>query len=296
MKRILSLMFVLALALGLSNAAYAQASYHKTAFPDVYKAYSDASFRICASTDTASPCTSVPIFTTAAMTATVTQPVTMPGDSKSAIFYAPAGIYNIQWYSALYGKYFTEPINVGAPGVVVLGRKQTASSTSITNNTATALSGVEVLVPAGLVNTAGKNLHVKVRGIYTNAAATTLKADVRLCTVSGCATGTVVAPAGCSIVSASQANNLTNGQFEADCELTTVTTGASGTFMAKGKAGYNIGANTAVALTEYADTATAVSAAVDLTVAEYINIFWTFGTGNAGNSVTPMSVNVELTN
>jgi hypothetical protein len=119
--------------------------------------------------------------------------------------------------------------------------------------------------------------------------------EVMLCTVSGCGSGTVVAPAGCAVTTTNQANNLTNGQFWIDCTLTTTSTvGSAGTFIAKSQVSANLATTTAGPQSLFADTATAVSAAVDETVQEFVNIAFKFTTSNAGNSATLHEMDVVV--
>lgn len=170
-----------------------------------------------------------------------------------------------------------------------LGSYQGTTSVPITDNTFHALvaAASDIKIPANQANINPRKFRCHGSGVYTNAAASVLNGEVMLCTVSGCGSGTVVAPAGCAITTANQANVLANGQFWIDCTLSTTSTlGASGTFMAKGELCVNIGATTAAQCTDWLDTATAVSAAVDQTVDEFVNIGWKFTTANAGNSAT----------
>lgn len=179
-----------------------------------------------------------------------------------------------------------------------IGVFQGVTATAITDTNFNVLTGPAISVAAGTngVNLANKALRIKFSGVYTNAAASLLNVDVALCTVSGCATGTVVAPAGCVVTSTNQANTLTAGQFEGECILITATTGAAGTLMAKSSAAFNLGATTAAVLSRFGDTATAVSAAVDLTVAEFIHPRFKYSTSNAGNTATLQALVVEVIN
>jgi hypothetical protein len=152
----------------------------------------------------------------------------------------------------------------------------------------------DILIAAGTSGVPFETLTIHGDGVYTTAAASLLNAEAMLCQVSGCASGTVVAPAGCTFTTTNQANNLANGQFTFDCRLVaTATVGASGTFMAKGDACANLGAALTAVLSCFADTATAASAAVNETVNEYINIGFKFTTSNAGNSATLLDMTVS---
>ncbi len=187
---------------------------------------------------------------------------------------------------------------LGAP-TFTEGTYQGTTSVPITTTSFTALAAAaaDIAVPAGTVGKAGKRLRIHADGVYTTGAASLLNAEVMLCTVSGCASGTVVAPAGCAITSTNQANVLANGQFSLDCTLTsTATVGAAGTFMAKGNFGVQLGTATTAAISPFLDTAVAASAAVDETVQEFVNVAFKFSTSNAGNAAVLHSYSVEVMN
>lgn len=176
-----------------------------------------------------------------------------------------------------------------------LGVYQGVTATAITDANFNTLTGATAIkIPTGVANCANAHIRVRGSGVYTNAAASLLNVQLALCQVQGCASGTVVTPAGCLSTSTNQANNLTNGQFTFVCDLSTATTGTAGTLMAKSVGSYQLGAATTAALSAFADTATAVSAAVNLTVAEFFGVQFKFSTGNAGNTVTLQQVTAEL--
>lgn len=180
---------------------------------------------------------------------------------------------------------------------VTLGTYQGTSSVGITDTNFHALiaAASDVKVPANTLNAAGKKIRVHGSGVYTNAAASLLNARVDLCTVSGCATGTDFAAAGCAVVTTNQANNLSNGQFSIDCTFTaTSTLGASGTAMAKALVCANLGAAVTAVQSCFQDQATAVSATFDETVDEFVNISFKFSSSNAGNSATLHEMDVQL--
>lgn len=180
-----------------------------------------------------------------------------------------------------------------------LGAYQGTTSVPITTTNFTPLiaAASDIKIPANLANINPRKIRAHCSGVYTNAAASLLNAEISLCTVSGCGSGTVVAPAGCAVVTTNQANNLTNGQWSIDCTLTTTsTTGSAGTFMAKSTVCANLGAATSAAQSCFNDTVTAVSAAVDETVDEFINPQFKFSTSNAGNSAVVNECDVKVDN
>jgi hypothetical protein len=199
----------------------------------------------------------------------------------------------------------TGNINAASPPALMyqdlsysLGNYQGTTSVPITDANFHALiaAASDVQIQANLLNIANvKKVRVHGSGVYTNAAASLLNVRVDLCTVSGCATGTDFAAAGCQVVTTNQANNLSNGQFSIDCTFTTTSTvGSSGTLMAKALVCANLGAATSAVQSCFQDTATAVSAAVDETVAEFVNISFKFTTSNAGNSAILHEMDVKI--
>lgn len=171
---------------------------------------------------------------------------------------------------------------------------QGTTATSITDGAFNKLTGPALKIPAGVANQLGAHITVVYKGVYTTAAASLLNVEINLCQVLGCASGTTLAPAGCVVISTNQANVLANGQFEATCEMVVSAVGSSGTVMAKSKANFNLGATTAAVSSEFQDTATAVSAAVDLTVDEFVHPHFKFTTLNAGNAATLQSMTLTI--
>ena len=204
--------------------------------------------------------------------------------------------------NALVGMRFNMAGFTNAPNNAVAALCTGSTATTITfaavptiAETASATAANDIPLLANSLGIPGKRIRIRGDGVYTNAAASLLNVEAMLCQVSGCGSGTIVAPAGCAIVTTNQANNLTNGQFTFDCTLTaTPTVGSSGTFWAKGVAGANLGAATSAALSLFADTSTAASAAVNEAVNEFVNIGFKFSTSNAGNSATLQSYSVEV--
>jgi hypothetical protein len=171
---------------------------------------------------------------------------------------------------------------------------QGTTATSITDTNFNKLTGPALKVPAGLANQLGARITIVYKGVYTTAAASLLNVEINLCQVLGCASGTTVAPAGCVVTSTNQANVLANGQWEATCDLVVSAIGSSGTAMAKSKANFNLGAATSAVSSEFQDTATAVSAAVDFTVDEFVHPHFKFASSNAGNGATLQSMAITV--
>lgn len=161
--------------------------------------------------------------------------------------------------------------------------------------TASATAAPDIPLLASSLGIPGKRVHVHADGVYTTAAASLLNVEAMLCQVSGCGSGTIVTPAGCTVTTTNQANVLTAGQWNLDCSLVaTPTVGASGTFWAKSMACAQLGTATTAALSCFADLAVAASAAVDETKNQFVNIGFKFTTSNAGNTATLQSYSVDF--
>ena len=148
---------------------------------------------------------------------------------------------------------------------------QLASTRLLTLQEQTALSAITAAqtvlsyaFPAGFLNI--KNRTVRIRGslIYsttiTNVATISLAlklGSVTLCTITTAATNTAAS---------------TNLPIQFEFRLSVATIGAAATIESHGKVDANIGTAAAGALTSYGDTNTAVSGAVDLTVAETLTV------------------------
>jgi hypothetical protein len=171
-------------------------------------------------------------------------------------------------------------------GQRVVGIYQGTTATAITTGNFTPLTGPTTQKIRAGTALAGRVVTVHYGGVYTTGAASLLNTEVSLCTVAGCGSGTVVSPTGCVVITTNQANVLANGQFDVTCTFIVATTGAAGTLMAKSTGAYQLGAATSAALSVFADLATALSSAVDLTVDEFVQPQFKFTTSNAGNSAT----------
>lgn len=283
-------------------AALAQGGCISFPTPPAYQLNPSATnvYRVAAGLNASgAPVTTTPIYSdqTLATALVQTSGVTVPQPLGTPLtICAPVGPYTVQFNSSASGLgFFNYNINIPFPGAI--GAYQGVASVAITTGNFTALiaAASDVKIPANFLNVAGKKVRVHGSGVYTNAAASLLNARVDLCTISGCATGTDFAAAGCAVVTTNQANNDTNGQFSIDCTFTTTSTlGASGTLMAKALVCAQLTAATTGVQSCFQDAVLAVSATVDETVDEFVNISFKFTTGNAGNSAILNEMTVEL--
>jgi hypothetical protein len=141
----------------------------------------------------------------------------------------------------------------------------------------------ELALPAGLLNTLNQPTLIRSAGIMTIGAAQTpaLTFKAKLCTVSGCGSGTVITLA--SMVSAASVTATNNGWTINLLSITTAT-GASGTIFTHGYTAVDIGALTSTPATVYTDTNTATSSAIDLTAALFIDFTIATSAGSTTNS------------
>jgi hypothetical protein len=145
----------------------------------------------------------------------------------------------------------------------------------------------EVTLSAGFFNTVKAANIIHGSGRLTIAAlqvpALTFKA--KLCTVSGCGSGTVVILA--SITSGATVAATNNG-WNLQLMAGTVSTGVTGTLEVHGAPGLvvDIGALPGTAATPYTDTNITVSAPIDLTAALFVDFTVATSVGNAGNAIT----------
>ncbi|HEY3838134.1 MAG TPA: hypothetical protein VGL72_16255, partial [Bryobacteraceae bacterium] len=143
----------------------------------------------------------------------------------------------------------------------------------------------EVSVPANTLNTLNQPFLLDAAGIYTDGSAQTptLTFAVKLCTVSGCGSGTVV-----TVFSAVTGATATasNDQWRILGHLVTAVIGSSGQLEAHANFVVDLGAGATVAQSVYQDSNTALTSAIDLTAPLFIDFTVTTSTGSTGNSIT----------
>lgn len=142
-------------------------------------------------------------------------------------------------------------------------------------------------IPAGTLNVLGKTLHVKASGVYSTAAASTavITAEAKLCTVSGCGSGTVIDLIDIATAALGSVT-VTNNNWNLDFHSTTQTIGASAAFEAHGQFVIDTAALTTTADQVYADTNSATIGTIDATAQLFLQIAYAFSAGSASNSVT----------
>lgn len=170
----------------------------------------------------------------------------------------------------------------GSPGNSVTD----VTPVTVMGNTTADQTLMELPLGAGYLNTAGEPFLFNGAGVYTTAAlqTPTLTFKVKLCTVSGCGSGTVVTLV--SIVSAATLAGNTADPWNFSFLGYTAVTGATGKLEIHGPLAADLGVLPGSAAAVFNDTNTAASSAIDLTAALFVDFTVATSTANAGNSIT----------
>ncbi len=212
--------------------------------------------------------------------------ITTNNVSTSAHGFAPKGPNDATKYLDGTGAYSTPAGgNASVPSVGNI----TAVTANANSTSDQALQ--EIALPAGFLNTLKQQTIFNSSGKFTIAVAQTptLTFKVKLCTVSGCGSGTVVTLA--SIVTAATVA-ATDNPWNMTLTAGTSATGATGTLIVHGFASVDIGALATAAESVYNDGNTAVSSTIDLTAALFVDWTITTSTGSAGNTFTEQNAGV----
>lgn len=157
------------------------------------------------------------------------------------------------------------------------------STTPVTVNTNTTSDQqlMELSLSAGYLNSLGRPFDFFGAGVYTTQVAQTptLTLKIKLCTVSGCGSGTVVTLV--NIVTTATVASITNNNWNLRAVAVTAATGATGNLEIHGPAIVDLGATTATADSVFSDTNTAVSGNIDLTAALFVDWTVAFSTNTA---------------
>lgn len=151
-------------------------------------------------------------------------------------------------------------------------------------------------IPAGTLNLVGKTIKIHSAGVYTTAAASSaaMTLEAKLCTISGCATGTVVDL--CDITSSTLgALTISNDTWSLDCTSSTQTAGASSAYERSGMLAIDLVVSNVAPDTVFLDSnATAVtSPVIDSTAQLFLQISGAFSAASASNVFTGRSLVVE---
>ena len=132
-------------------------------------------------------------------------------------------------------------------------------------------------------------------GVYSTpiASTATLEFKVKLCTVSGCGSGTVLTLL--DIITSANPGTVTNNPGQIEGLITNVTAGSSATYEAHGKLVIDLGSATTSASSPFLDTNTAAVGTIDVADDQvYLQTTVAFSAGSASNSVTERQQLVEI--
>lgn len=150
---------------------------------------------------------------------------------------------------------------------------------------------------ANLLNVVGRTLHIHAAGIYSTAATSTaqLTAKAKLCTVSGCGSGTVISLVSIQTVALGSVT-VTNNNWNLDFYTVTQTAGATAAFESHGQFVIDLGSLTTAADSTFADTNTTTISSIDTTAQLFLQITYTFSAASASNSASQRQGVVEVLN
>jgi hypothetical protein len=172
-----------------------------------------------------------------------------------------------------------------------------ATGTSVTSVTPVTVSAnstseqqlIELTLGSGYFNSLRQPFLFNGAGVYTTpiGQTPTLTFKVKLCTVSGCGSGTVVTLA--SIASTATLANSTNNTWNVNFLGYTSATGTTGNLEIHGPLTVDLGSLSTSPDSVFNDTNTAVSSNIDLTASLFVDFTVTTSTGSTSNSITQRS-------
>ena len=173
------------------------------------------------------------------------------------------------------------------------GRVNAGSNPGVSNTTAVTVTGavstdqnlMSITLPAGSLNVTGKIWKSYAGGVYTTVAsgAGTMSFKAKLCTVSGCGSGTVVTLATFGPTVA-QSASATNMPWNIELPIVTGATGASGTVFPEGSLSVVLGTSATAGGVIHVAQTTAASAVIDLTAQLFLQFTVADSGASANNS------------
>lgn len=203
------------------------------------------------------------------------------------------------------GSYTSANITVAADGSVTAasngsgGGGSSTTLVSLTSTTAAANSTTaqqlqEVAVTAGFFNTANGTFGLDTAGYFTTPTGQTPTVTIthKLCTVSGCGSGTAITLD--TYTSGAASVSSTDAPWRSTTTLGTSIAGTSGQLEVHGNLSIGLGTTAAVAASTYGDGNTALASAINLSGALFLDTFVTFST-NGATSNTAVQKTTRLT-
>lgn len=164
----------------------------------------------------------------------------------------------------------TFPNATGTVALTGLGAVTTANTNGVA---ATDTQLAQLSLPAGYLNQSNDVLTFTASGSWTagTVSTPTMTFKIKLCTVSGCGSGTVLT---LDTVTSAAATASTTQQFRLDGTVGTVSTGATGTVISHCVADLPVGTTANTIFSGVHDVNTAASSSIDLTAALFLQLSW----------------------
>jgi len=158
---------------------------------------------------------------------------------------------------------------------------------TVSANVSTDQNGMAITITAGALNAVSRTLLIQLAGVYSTPAASTtaLTHKLKLCTVSGCGSGTVVTLASWTS-SALGGVQATNNPYNVTLNSSTQTAGASAAFEAHGNLTIDVAALASAAEAVFADNNTATVGTIDSTAQLFLQHTIAFSAASGSNSAT----------
>ena len=176
-------------------------------------------------------------------------------------------------------------VDSGAPAIGFAAVNVSPITVSV--NTSSDQNLMVVTVTAGALNSVSRTLLIQLAGVYSTPAAstTTITHKLKLCTVSGCGSGTVITLASWT-TSALGGIQATNNPYNCITNASTQTAGVSAAFESHGNLTIDLSALASAAESVFADNNTATVGTIDSTAQLFLQHTIAFGTASGSNSAT----------
>lgn len=160
------------------------------------------------------------------------------------------------------------------------------SPVTVNSSTTSDQNLMSCTISAGLLNSSGKMLDIWAGFVYSTpvASVATINLKAKLCTVSGCGSGTVINLA--SITSSANAGNVTNNSINLHLKSTTQTTGASAAFESHGNMVIDLGASPGLADSTFSDSNSSTVGTINATGTLFLQFTGAFNAASSSNSIT----------
>jgi len=149
--------------------------------------------------------------------------------------------------------------------------------------------GADGKIPSGAINAAKHRIEVELAGVYGANATDTLQVQVKLCQVSGCGSGTVVALATTGTVTMAAAT-AQGWSLRIGCNV--FTSGASGTVDCQGIPGALFFSALTTVIVD--DVVNAGTSTISTTVDEFLSASATWSSTNAANTITMRNFSAKI--